>query len=206
MKKLSLKILRYIVGDEYGFCGEGNEQWYYTVSLAINLMLMWWLKPEIALTFTILAVVHYATVAIWGYFEFDMDGRTTLSWVYGIINLAVMLVAGFTNIKWALITAGITLVSLAMAPDCVGENVFVHNVKEKYHIQLLFHTIIFAALVTVTFMLPIETMWKLIIISAMMVLHPICDWIEGECIVVTEVTYDNFVKVKSQFEVKKKKK
>lgn len=58
MKKLLFIIIRSIVGSESGFTGEGNEQWYYSLSLAINLMLIWWLKPEIGLLFTILAVIH----------------------------------------------------------------------------------------------------------------------------------------------------
>ena len=67
MKKFFLNIYRCIVGSESGFTGEGNEQWYYFLSLVINLTLIWWQKPEIGLLFTILAVIHYVTVAYMGY-------------------------------------------------------------------------------------------------------------------------------------------
>ena len=33
MKKFFLNIYRCIVGPESGFTGEGNEQWYYFLSL-----------------------------------------------------------------------------------------------------------------------------------------------------------------------------
>ena len=58
MKEKMLNVLRFIVGPEYGFTGEGSEQWYYTVAIAVNLMLTWWLRPDIALIFTILPIIR----------------------------------------------------------------------------------------------------------------------------------------------------
>ena len=73
MKNLLVNIYRCIVGGEVGFIGEGNEQWYYFLSLVMNLMLLWWLKPEIALMFTVLSVIHYVTVFVYGYFMLDSE-------------------------------------------------------------------------------------------------------------------------------------
>ena len=53
MKKVLLNIYRGIVGNEYGWNGEGNEQWYYFLALVMNCMLTWWLKPEIGILFTV---------------------------------------------------------------------------------------------------------------------------------------------------------
>ena len=80
------------------FSEEDNKNnWYYFLSLVINLMLIWWQKPEIGLLFTILATIHYVTVAFYGisglYEEFD-DGCTTKSaYVYLGIHLLLFVIA-----------------------------------------------------------------------------------------------------------------
>ena len=97
MKKIPLSyIYRFIVGGESGYIGEGNEQWYYTVSLAINLMLLWWLKPEIALTFTILPAIHIVTMFLYEFFEF-CEKRAFWSYAYFGIHLILFAIALFTS-------------------------------------------------------------------------------------------------------------
>lgn len=203
MKKLFLNIYRCIVGTECGFTGEGNEQWYYFLSLVINLMLIWWLKPEIALLFTILAVIHFVTVFIYGYFDLSVDGSTSLAYAYFGIHLVLLAIAIFTSLKWAIITIAITTIAFFLAPDCTGNNIFLR--KRSYSkLSLLFNTIIFAAFVIIVVLLPISFWIKLLLIIGALVIHPIIDYFEGECVIISDVTYEVFEKVKSSIKKKKR--
>lgn len=47
MKDLLLNFYRCVVGSEYGWFGEGNEQWYYFIALVINIMLTWQFRPDL---------------------------------------------------------------------------------------------------------------------------------------------------------------
>ncbi len=96
MKNLLGNIFRFIVGSEAGFNGEGNEQWFYFLYLSINLMLIWWLKPEIFLIFTIISVIHYATIFIYGFFDFDWQ-NAIYSYIFLGIHIILLLVAIFTQ-------------------------------------------------------------------------------------------------------------
>lgn len=207
MKKFFLFIYWCIVGPEAGFTGEGNEQWYYFLSLVINLMLIWWQKPEIGLLFTILAVIHYVTIVIYGtsisYYLYS-DGCTTKpAYVYLGIHLLLLVIAMVTSLKWAIITTTITTIAFFLAPDCTGNNIFLRN-RPYSILALLFNTIIFAGFVIIVFLLPIKLWIKLLIIIGALVVHPIIDYLEGECIIISDVTYGIFEIVKSS--VKKQKK
>ena len=207
MKNFFLNIYRCIVGPESGFTGEGNEQWYYFLSLVINLMLIWWQKPEIGLLFTILAVIHYVTVAFYGisglYDVFDDGSTTKPAYVYLGIHLFLLVIAMIISFKWAIITTTITTIAFFLAPDCTGNNIFLR--KRTYSIlTLLFNTIIFAAFVIIIFLLPIKLWIKILMIIGTLVIHPVIDHLEGECIIISDVTYGIFEIVKSS--VKKQKK
>ena len=203
MKNLFLNIYRVIVGTESGFTGEGNEQWYYFLSLVINLMLIWWLKPEIGLLFTILVVIHYVTVFIYGYFDLYSDGSTSFAFAYLGIHLVLLTIAIFTSLKWAIITIAITTIALLLAPDSTGNNIFLCK-KTYSKLSLLFNTIIFATFVIIVVLLPIRFWIKLLLILGALVLHPIIDYFEGECVIISDVTYEVFDKVKSSIKEQKK--
>lgn len=201
MKNLFLIIYRGIVGTEYGFAGEGNEQWYYFLSLVINLMLIWWLKPEIRLLFTILAVIHYVTVSIYGFF--DLYGSTSFSYAYLVIHFVLLAIAIFTSLKWAIITIAITTIAFFLAPDCTGNNIILRK-KSSSKLCLLFNTIIFATFVIIVVLLPIRFWIKLLLIIGALVLHPIIDYFEGEYISISDVTYEVLDKIKSSIKKQKK--
>lgn len=196
MKDLFLNIYRGIVGGECGFTGEGNEQWYYTLALVINLMLVWWLKPEVALVFTILAVIHYLTVVIYGVLElfgfFDFENIVVpCAYVYLGIHVTLLLIAIFTSFKWTIITMAITIVAFVLAPDSTGHNIF--PIKKSYSkLSLLFNTIIFAAFVVIDFLLPIKLWIKILFIIVALIIHPIIDYLEGECIIISDITFEVF--------------
>lgn len=192
MKKF-LRIYRYIVGGECGFAGEGNEQWYYFLSLVINLMLIWWLAPEIGLVFTILAVIHYVTVSIYGYF--DLYCSIGLAYAYLGMNLALLAVAIFTNLKWAAITTAITTIAFFSAPDCTANNIFLRKSYSKF--ALVFNTIILTAFVIIVVLLPARFWLKTLLIVSVLFLHPIIDILEEDCITISEVTYGVFNTIKS---------
>ena len=187
MKEKMFNVLRFIVGPEYGFTGEGNEQWYYTVAIAVNLMLTWWLRPDIALIFTILPIIHYVTVFIFGYNDLFIDNNKNLSFVYLGIHALTLIVAIFVDGKWTLLTCAIVVGAVLLSPDCIGDNIFASNAK---HLQLLFNTIILAVFIIIDFMLPINLWIKFVIVLLALVIHPVVDWLQGECVDVNELFSD----------------
>lgn len=194
-----LSALRYLVGCEYGFFAEGNEQWFYTLALAITNMLAWSFLPDIALIFTLLSIIHLVTVHIYGYYDLD-DANKIISIGYFAIHAIIVIIALFTNWWWTLVTAFIALFALALAPDCLGENVFVKSKSgyPKKFVPLIFNTFIFIAFVVSTCMLPIAWWGKVLIVIAAIILHPFIDYLEGECVVVTDVTQYAIDKIKNE--------
>lgn len=203
MKKL-LNVYRLLVGSEYGFTGEGNSQWYYTLALAINLMLVWWLCPEVGIVFTVLPVVHYIMVVYYGTEDLAQDSLLH-SCIYFGVHAIMFIIATVVNIKWTIITSVITAVAVVIAPDDSGYNIFYRKSNEDSHIGLLFNTIIFAAFVVVDFLLPIQLWIKIVILVSAMILHPFIDLIEGECIIITDVTDDALASIWWAIRDRKKK-
>lgn len=206
MKKGFLSIYRCIVGAECGFSGEGNEQWYYSLALVINLMLIWWKKPEIAVVFTILAVIHYATVCVYGLFELIEDGNVILSYAYFSIHAILAIVAICVSSKWAVITALIVIIAFLFAPDCTRNNIVIRKPGQKGSnvtlrsirvLPLVFNTIIFAVFVCLDFLLPIDLWTKLFIIAVAIIVHPIIDSLEGEGIIISDVTSEAFDNIRN---------
>lgn len=197
-----LGFYRGIVGNEVGWTGEGNEQWYYFLALVINCMLTWWLKPELGIIFTVAAVIHYITVCVYGSAMLS-DSSVLYSIAYYAIHTVIFIVCIFFNWKWTILTSLIVIVAYFIAPDCMGNNIFMRPPKE-YTIYcgnknisaiLVFHTILFAAFVFVALSLPISLWIRIIIIVICMILHPIIDFLEGECIIITDVTNESLEKI-----------
>lgn len=188
-------IYRFIVGSEYGFTGEGNEQWFYTLSLAINLMLVWWLKPEIALLFSVLAAIHYVTVFVYGYFDLTEKGKDYAATYFGI-HVILAIIAIVADYKWAIITAIITVVAYFIAPDCTGNNIFLRGNGLERGFPLIFNTIIFAAFIIIDLLLPIKLWVKILIIVMALIIHPIIDYFEGECVIISDVTCEVWENIK----------
>ncbi len=105
-----LNIYRNIVGYEYGWSGEGNEQWYYSLALIINIMLTWWLKPELGIIFTVAAVIHYVTVCVYGCAMLS-DFGVWYSIAYYTIHTLIFMVCCIFNWQWALLTSLIVIVA-----------------------------------------------------------------------------------------------
>lgn len=197
MKNAFLNIYRCIVGSEYGFAGEGNEQWYYTLALAINLMLVWWLKPEVALTFTILAAIHYVTVFVYG-FEGLSDYGAGISYAYLGSHVILLAIGIFTSFKWAMIMILIVIIALILAPDCTGNNIFLRKPNVNNQLPLVFHTIMFVTFLVIDLLLPIKLWMKLAIITVILVLHPIIDMLEGDCVNIVETTEEALENIKEK--------
>ncbi|MBQ8043533.1 MAG: hypothetical protein IJ272_05215 [Clostridia bacterium] len=210
MKKL-LHFYQFIVGGKYGFTGEGNEQWYYTLALVINIMLVWWLCPEIGTIFSILASIHYLTVVYHGVFSTDdiAYNNPTRAYVRSYLyfggHAVMFIIAAIVNIKWAIITSVITTVAVLIAPDCTGNNIFLRKPNVRNNLPLLFNTIMFASFVLVDFLLPIRLWIKFVLLVIFMVLHPFIDFIEGECIIISDVTYEAWECIRQSLKSKKKK-
>ena len=112
MKKIKLlDLYRFVVGSEFGWSGEGNEQWYYFLALVMNLMLTWWLKPELGLLFTICSVIHYATICLYGS-EVLFYADSIYSVGYFTIHLVMVILCMIFNWKWTLLTSFIVVVDI----------------------------------------------------------------------------------------------
>ena len=164
MKKLMLNVWRGIVGAEYGFTEEGNEQWYY-----------------------------FVTVYIYGYLMLSEES-VVYSYLYYATHLFLLIMALLTNFGWAVITTLITLLAVSMAPDCTGINYYIRDDEISSNnpkLLLIFNTIIFIAFVVVDFLLPIKLWIKLAIIVGMLLLHPLIDYLEGKGIIISDCTADS---------------
>ncbi len=205
MKNAILKLWRCIVGAEYGFTEEGNEQWYYFVSLVINLMLIWWLGSQSdALAFTILAFIHFVTIYVYSL----VDEKVFMSYLYFGIHLFLLIMALLTNFVWAIISLLITVVFSLIAPDCTGSMCFgkMFGFEEDSILILVEHTIVLGAFILVDFLLPIDLWLKIVFIVAMLVLHPIIDYFEGYCIMISDCTNEGIEAiVKSIKKIKRNK-
>jgi len=202
MEKLLLNIYRGIVGSPFGWSGEGNEQWYYFLALVINNMLTWWLKPELGIIITVATIIHYITICVYAVRDFYYES-VWYSIVYYAIHAIIFIVCILFNWKWTILTSLIVVVAYFLAPDDMGNNIFMRPPKE-YIIYcgvkniaaiLLFHTILFVIFVVITLNLPIALWIRIIIIVACMILHPIIDLLEGECIIISDVTNDAYNKI-----------
>ena len=185
-------IFQCIVGSECGFTGEGNEQWYYTIALVINIMLTWITMPKIAIIFTILSIIHLITVFIYGYNDLGFENKI-YSILYALVHLILIAIALFTSFYWTILTSGIVIIAVAIAPDCVGKNIFNQKTNSKQLstiIALSSNTLIFVSFVVVTCMLSIVWWWKALIIASAILLHPFIDYLEDNCIVISDVTSD----------------
>lgn len=204
MKSAFRKIYRYIVGPEYGFAEEGNEQWYYSLSLVINLMLVWWIKPEAALIFAIIELIHFLTVFIYGYFDLDF-GSMAFAYAYFGIHLILLAIAIFTSFKLTVITALITIVAILSAPNSTGNNIFLRepNIHDRH--LLLFNTIIFAVFAAIDILLPIKLWIKFVILVIVLAIHPLVDWLEGECVNIIDVTLEAIMIIKKSRDIRKKR-
>ena len=206
MKKILLNVYQGIVGSKFGFTGEGNEQWYYFLSLVINCMLAWWFKPEIALLFTIVSTIHFISVFVYGYFDLLERKGKPAAIVYFLIHAIILGVCFVADWKFTLITSAISITAFFIAPDCTGNNIFMPGpqlVPKKHRVYynpydtkpLLFHTIIFVAFLAITLLMPAQYWVKIIIIGGALILHPIIDILEGECVLISDVTYDAFYNI-----------
>ncbi len=202
MKKLLLNIYRGIVGNEFSWSGEGNEQWYYFLALVINNMLTWWLKPELGIVITVASVIHFITVFVYGVGDFAYNS-VKYSIGYYAIHAIIFIVCILFDWKWTILTALIVVVAYLLAPDCMGNNIFMRPPKEyivyagvkNIAAILLFHTILFTTFVVVALNLPLALWARIIIIVACMIVHPIIDFFEGECIIISDVTKDAYNKI-----------
>ena len=184
-KRQVLKVYRCIVGKENGFFyGEGNEQWYYTLALSISLMICWMLT-EIAPILTILAIVHYMLIAVYGYFELSEKGALAISVFWGL-QLAVLTIAILLDFKWTIITIVVVACAILCAPDYLGHNIFFKR-KVNSNIPLVFNTIIFLIFIIVDFLLPVKLVIKFLFIGIALICHPVIDYLEIENVLVTNV-------------------
>lgn len=192
--KYSNVAFRCFVGFEDGFTGEGNEQWFYFLSLVINSMLVWWLAPEIAIFFIVFSAIHLFTVATYGFFK--LEDKLAFAYIYVFIHCCLFLFAILLSFKWTAITTTITVVSLLFAPNYKGNIIISHTCNVPSGLPLFFNTLIFTIFVIVTILLPIYFWIKLVIILVALTLHPFIDYLEEKGIMISRVTLKVFCTIK----------
>lgn len=192
------KTLRLIVGSECGMFGEGNLQWYYTLALAISVMLAWKnLTQQEAIVFTAISLVHIALVHIYALCGWEDSKGTSI--LYVLLNVSVLVIAFFTNWKFALLSIGIMGAFLLVSPDGVGESILLTlfliltrlRMKENHSVALLTHTIVFAVFVITVCTLPVIWWVKVLIVCLALVLHPLIDYLSGECVDVAMIAVES---------------
>ena len=117
----------------------------------------------------------------------------------------MFVIAAIVNIKWAIITSVITTVAVLIAPDCTGNNIFLRKPNVRNNLPLLFNTIMFVAFVVVDFLLPIKLWIKFVLLVTFMVLHPFIDFMEGEGIIISDVTCNAWGYIRQSLKSKKEK-
>lgn len=197
-------LWRAIVGDECGYVGESIGQWYYTAALGINIMLVWWLKPEIALVFTILMVIHYATVFLYGLRKNTLcETITKETYIYIGIHLVLLIVGLFVNFLWALITSAI----VAFSYDLAGRNeesALNHQGQPYDNFALMLNTVVFVAFAVVDFLLPIKLWIRFVILAIAIIVHYLTDeFMEPNCIGHQYITVDIYDKIKEIVKMKR---
>ncbi len=216
LKRWELNAYQGIVGGSNGMFGEGSVQWYYISSLVINLMLTWWLVPQLGIVFTIMMVLHCTMMYLYELLSIS-EQKPLYSVLYFASHLLMFLICWGVNVWWTLLTTLIVVIALTIAPDCGGYNILLNacngrNSKKNYLITLpqlilpkkvvdffrednpkralFFHTIWFCTFVIIALCLPISIWLRLGIIVICMALHPLIDFKEGDCYDILNITND----------------
>jgi hypothetical protein len=186
------EVYQFIVGFSNGFDMEGCSQWYYFLSLVMINMLTWWLRPELGLLFSICSGLHFLMVCLYGFLLMD-ERKSSWSLCCFVLNLAMIVVCLYFDWLWTLGMSAIVVAGFILAPDENGCNVFTRDYNDLNKIRigsaLFFHTLWFAAFVTIVVLLPIATWIKIVGIVAAMILHPLLDYMEGECMSIEGYVY-----------------
>jgi hypothetical protein len=183
LSKIILNTGRLIAGPEEGYFGEGNTQWYYIVSLAINLLLSTIFFPQSTFTFFLLSLVHFVMVCIFSYKELLDEGEGTKGYmVFFFIVSAILLIIAFIN-NWllAIISAVITSALVLFAPFYAG---FWNGKYLHFHpgYAVLVNCMLLAVFMACVWLAPIAFWVKIVLTVSYFILHPIVDCLEGECI------------------------
>lgn len=190
-------MLRSIVGEEFGYDGEGNTQWYYIAGIFGTLMLIWNHNPAItAILFTIYAVLHILTVCIAGvnmlFIEAKKDSKAHAIFYFGF-HVILFIAALITNSLWAIIFTVVVIAMYFLGTDFSGENIFWGECREKHPRKILvLNTIVFAILMVIIVQLRASATAKLCFVIGMMILHYIVDYLQGEGVEIREVTQSAF--------------
>lgn len=193
MKEKFGKVLRLIVGSECGMFGESNRQWYYTLALAISVMLAWCkLTQQEAIVFTIVSLVHIISVHV--YALCGLEDYKSYSIAYIVLHLIVVVTAFLTNWIFAIGSICIVALFLIISPDECGLCVFTvnsNNQKANEYICLITHTIVLALFVITVCILPVIWWVKVLIICLALALHPLIDYLSGECVDVVMIAFED---------------
>ena len=181
MKCKLRQILRVVVGSEVGFVGEGCYQWYYTLYVAIAIMLAWRNYPDVARPFTIMYIIEYVGVCLYGYFML-VDHGVSYSIMYLLFLAGVGAVRLVLNWQLALISEAIGILGILIAPNEEGQSFVFHFPEEQKWRALIPNTLYFALFAYFVMIMPaMDFVSKLIIIGGAMLLHPLIDFAEGAC-------------------------
>ncbi len=197
-KVRNMNILRFIVGPETGYTGEGNTQWYYIVALAISVMITWMTAPQIAIHYTVIAGLHLFGVVFYAYtitreatlYKTKKTFVTTM--VYCALQIVLISVAITLSFWRGIIFTILAIILYLIAPDEFGNNIFYREDKDMSNssIPLVFNCIAFFALIAIIINLPVGIIAKILIIVGFMILHYIVDRLAVEHINIKEVSSD----------------
>jgi hypothetical protein len=174
------EILQPWIWSPEGAYGEGNSQWFFTISIAILTTILWSIAPEIALTFTILWAVHLFSIYVFGNFVEDSIGAS----IFLILTNVALIIIGLLN--------NVTFTLLSMAASAymyrIGEIISARDNRD-YDMTFSLSCLLFVALILVTCGAPFVWWLKLIIILGLAALHPVIDYANMNCLMTGMALY-----------------
>lgn len=188
MRKVLRNFLRILVGSEFGFFAEGNEQWYYALALAINCMLAWIFLPIVALPFTIISAIHF--LSVYAFYIYDYVRKPKIvSKIYLILHGILFVLGLCFNWWWTLLTSVIVMIAILFAPDCVGANIVIDYQSGRVNDKriLICHTIAMVIYIILTCMFAIPVWAKITMIIGAIILHFLIDFLEQEFLNVVDI-------------------
>lgn len=158
-----------------GMLDRGHLQWFYTLSIVIPTILSWTLIPGVALTLTILTVIHFALLYLLCFFGQEYDGKLKFgtSMFFFIISATIFVYA-------CIVCWPITIATLILnVASCLLATLLKNQGRSGRGFSIFLCWVYFFYLLSAILILPAVWWIKLLILLALLLLHPVIDFAAG---------------------------
>lgn len=191
MLEKAKKVIRILVGGEFGYFKEGNIQWYYVISMVIADLLIWKINYDVAKPFMLLSVLHFVSLYVFGSFiDEKKPGKVCSIFLllsHLIIVISAMLIdvsASFFSIIFVIFLTGISSIMLAFSV-----------LQRDSFLPVIFNLLLFIIFLICVITLPILWYEKIIFIVIELIIHPVIDYLQKYIQCVTELVSTAWEKV-----------